>query len=219
MLEQLFGSRTRVLMLRLFLEHHDDVFFVRQLTRLLGAQVYSVRRELENLVSFGVLQEAAAPRIPSGGEKNMPQGNGTEGKKNASTKKGKEAEGQKKYYALNKSFVLYPELKALFTKGRLLIEKELVEKIEGAGKIQLLILTGMFVGLQQWQTDMFIVGQVNKDKLRSVIEHFEKELQQPINYTVMTKEEFHYRRDITDRFIFNILENDRIVVIDHLLGK
>jgi hypothetical protein len=205
MLEQLFGSRTRVLLLRLFLDHPDEAYFVRELTRLLGKQVYSIRRELENLTSFGLLKEVPAP-LDADDSSEKPKG-----KKKGAKKK---TNAQKKYYALNTGFVLYPELRAVFVKGRLLIEKDLVEKIQSVGKISYLVLTGMFVGLKDWPTDIFIVGSVNKAKLKKAIDHFEHELQRPINYTVMTKQEFQYRREITDRFIFNILENERIVVID-----
>jgi hypothetical protein len=200
MLEQLFGSRTRVLLLRLFLDHEDDVYFVREITRLLGSQVNSVRRELENLESFGLLKVVPAPSDAEGEDVN-------------------EVDKQKKYYGLNKEFVLYTELRSLFLKARLLIEKDLVERMQKLGRIQYLALTGLFVGLPDWPTDIFIVGQVTKEKIKRLIRHFEKELQQEINYTVMTKQEFLYRREVTDRFIFSILENKKIVVIDTISEK
>lgn len=55
MLEQLFGSRTRVKLLRLFLTNPATPFYVRELTRKVDEQLNSVRRELANLLSLGVV--------------------------------------------------------------------------------------------------------------------------------------------------------------------
>lgn len=195
MLEQLFGSRTRVLLLRLFLDYPEKAFFVRELARTLGAQLHSIRRELENLELLGLLQV-----VPGTGVK-------------------EDDDAQKKYYAMQTEFILYPELRALFLKARLLIEKDLVRCLQDMGRIQYLALTGMFVGLSEWPTDIFIVGSINRKKVRTLIRRFEKELRQDINYTIMTRAEFRYRREITDRFIFNVLENKKIVIIDKIFTK
>ena len=58
MLEQLFGSRTRTKLLRLFLMHPERAFYIRELTRLIDTQINSVRRELQNLQSGGVIRES-----------------------------------------------------------------------------------------------------------------------------------------------------------------
>lgn len=55
MLEHLFGSRTRVKLLRLFLSNPGKSYFVRELTRKIGERINSVRRELEHLSSIGLL--------------------------------------------------------------------------------------------------------------------------------------------------------------------
>ncbi len=55
MLDQLFGSRTRVKLLRLFLPNPDASYFVREITRKIDEQLNSVRRELKNLLLFGLV--------------------------------------------------------------------------------------------------------------------------------------------------------------------
>ncbi|MBI5465731.1 MAG: winged helix-turn-helix transcriptional regulator [Candidatus Kerfeldbacteria bacterium] len=55
MLEQLFGSRTRVKLLRLFLTNTATPFYVRELTRKIDEQLNSVRRELANLARLGIV--------------------------------------------------------------------------------------------------------------------------------------------------------------------
>ena len=55
MLAKLFGSNSRVKILKLFLMRTNDKFYIRQIARDLGLQLNSVRRELENLEKFGLL--------------------------------------------------------------------------------------------------------------------------------------------------------------------
>ena len=82
------------------------------------------------------------------------------------------------------------------------------------GTVRYLVLTGIFVGFIGAPTDLFIVGSIKKEKLSRLIRKFEKELNYEINFTLMPMSEYKYRRDITDRFLYSILENKKIVVID-----
>src|ERR1700712_3624160 len=55
MFEQLFGSKTRVKLLSLFLNNPGRPFYVREITRKVDEQINSVRRELSNLLSIGII--------------------------------------------------------------------------------------------------------------------------------------------------------------------
>src|SRR6185312_3872575 len=55
MIEQLFGSKTRVKLLQLFYSNPNRSFFVREITRKIDEQINSVRRELSNLLSVGII--------------------------------------------------------------------------------------------------------------------------------------------------------------------
>lgn len=55
-LKSLFSSQTRVKLLSVFLLHPEEEYFIRQLTRLLGEQINSIRRELENLRRIGLVK-------------------------------------------------------------------------------------------------------------------------------------------------------------------
>ena len=56
-LEHMFGSKTRARLMSLFLQQPKELFFVRELTRRIGAQLNSVRRELKNLIDMGLILE------------------------------------------------------------------------------------------------------------------------------------------------------------------
>ncbi len=55
-LKALFSSQTRVKLLSTFLLHPEQEYFIRELTRLLGEQINSIRRELENLRKIGLVK-------------------------------------------------------------------------------------------------------------------------------------------------------------------
>src|ERR1039457_1494952 len=55
MIEQLFGSKTRVKLLQLFYGNPNRSFYVREITRKIDEQINSVRRELSNLLSIGII--------------------------------------------------------------------------------------------------------------------------------------------------------------------
>ncbi len=56
MLKKIFGSGTRVKLFRQFLLNPQEEFFIRELTRILGEQINSLRRELQNLEEIGMLK-------------------------------------------------------------------------------------------------------------------------------------------------------------------
>lgn len=187
MLEHLFGSRTRVKLLRLFLADPAGEYFVRELTRRMNEQINSIRRELANLEKLGLVNT-------------------------------QEREG-KKYYAVNVEHPLYPELRGLFLKSRLTLERSFVTAIQDTGKMKLFILTGNFVDEQAVPVDLFIVGQVNRNKLEPLLHKFKEQFGFSVRFTVMPEQEYHYRHEITDKFLYSILNSRKVVVFDHLNSK
>ncbi|MCK5459760.1 hypothetical protein KAI52_01455 [Candidatus Parcubacteria bacterium] len=194
MLEQLFGSKARTKLLIFFLINNEKSYYIRELTRILRSQINSIRREIENLKNFGIL---------------------TEGAKDLGQKDRKNFQ-QRKYFKANTNFILYDELKSLILKSQLMSRKNLIEKIIKSGNISYLVLTGFFVSSADSPTDILIVGKINKKIVNKIIGKLEKEFNKNINYTVISKTEFFYRKDITDKFLYNILEGKKIVIVDKL---
>lgn len=206
MLEQLFGSITRVKLLQRFLTNPDRPYYLRELARAIHMQLNSVRREVANLERIGIITPMlSATPLP-----------GSRAAERAGRKTASPGHQLKKFYLANGSFLLYPELKALLVKAQLLVEQKLVERIVRIAKIRYLALTGIFVGLEGFSTDLLLVGTVNRKRLAALMQQFERELDHPINYTVMTVGEFRYRHNVTDKFLYTVLENKKIVVINHL---
>jgi hypothetical protein len=52
-----------------------------------------------------------------------------------------------------------------------------------------------------------------------ILSQTEQDLGVEIRYSLMTMEEFRYRKDITDRFLYAILEASKNVVVDKLAER
>ena len=220
MLGKLFGSNARVKILKLFILHPRERFYIRQIARDLKLQLNSVRRELENLEQFGLLISNSAANLESGENSQifiLDEKGSKSGAKNDKNKKVKVlAKSEKKYYQVNVGFILYDEIKSLLVKAQFLYEGDFVDRLRKAGVPRLLILTGFFVNKQNGLVDMLLVGRFNKPKLLKIIRGLEGELGKEVNFAVMDMREFKYRKDITDIFLYDILEGKKIVAIDEL---
>ena len=62
MLEQIFGSKARVQIITLFIRNKDKQFYVREISRITGHYINSIRRELDNLTRFGLLKSVESDR-------------------------------------------------------------------------------------------------------------------------------------------------------------
>lgn len=196
MLGKLFGSNARVKILKLFLLHPGEKYFIRQLARDLKLQVNSVRRELDNLESFGIL--ISRTEKEGEGDDNIETGQ------------------EKKYYKVNTGFILFAEIHELIVKAQILYGQDFVAKIKKAGKVKLMVLAGAFVNDPEAIVDLLIVGSFDKNKLKQLIKNLEKELCREINFTLMDLKEFKYRREMTDVFLYSVLEGKRIIAVDEI---
>lgn len=194
MLSKLFGSHSRVKILKLFLLNPKQRFYVREVARNLGLQLNSVHRELTNLLDIGLIVAREDDGLSEPG-----------------AKAGKQ---DKKYYQVNESFVFYNELKALLVKSQILYEKDFTDKLKKIGNIKLMLLTGFFVNAPEAPVDLFMVGSFAKERLAKLVKDLEADLVKEVNYSVMTEEEFDYRREIADVFLYNILDGEKVVIID-----
>jgi hypothetical protein len=184
MLQHLFGTTTRFLILRVLVFNPEHAYTVAELRRKLRVTDATLRAELQRLVAIQLVVEDA----------------GEDGKT----------------YHLQKDAAIYPELRALFLKAQLLTEYDFGKKILAIGRIAYAVLTGYFTNVPEAKTDIFIVGTVNRTKLRRLVRRFQHDMDHDVRYTVLSKKEYQYRNDITDRFLYDILENRKIVLIDKL---
>lgn len=198
MLNKLFGSELRARILEKILNKPEQKYYSPILSRDLKVALNSLRREIENLEKLGLVIQASED-VPASGEKG-----------------GSKAPREKKYFILNQNFLLFAELKALFAKAQLFFVQEFLGRLEKVANLKYLVLSGQFCGNLNALTDMLIVGRLRRDKVLPLIADLEKKLGREINFTIMDEEEFIYRRDVMDFFLYNIINSNNLVIVDNL---
>jgi len=113
----------------------------------------------------------------------------------------------KKVYRANQNFVYYNELKELVAKASPASKQKMLERIKNVGNIKLALISGIFVNSDVSRADLLVVGdKINQAKFGKFIKDLEAESGKEIDYALMTTKEFHYRYDMFDRFLRDMLE-------------
>lgn len=184
LLEDLIISRVRVKMLALFLNNPTMIYHVREIVRQVGEEINAVRRELAHLEKAGMLS--------------------------------KEQRANRLFYRFRKEYPLYFELMELIGKTTGL-GWDIVKNRAKLGKIKFAMLSGRYLrGLPHKggsDVDLLIVGSVVLAELGSFVRAEEVKRERELNYTVMSDEEFTFRKRRRDPFVLEILSGSRVMLI------
>lgn len=185
--EKLFGSKTRAKLLKLFFENPEKSFYVREMTRVIDEQINSVRRELLNLEGIGIIKN--------------------------------ETFDNKVYYSANSKHPFYRPMIDIFSKKiDTVCDKDIKETTwEGYCRpvknyLKGLVVTNRLPG--QDGVDLLIIGNDKTKKLTRWAEVVEKKQGKPLNYVIMSPDDFSYRKNVRDRFVMEILEMEISEIID-----
>ncbi len=199
MIEQLFGSKTRVKLLQMFYANPNRSFYVREITRKIDEQINSVRRELSNLLSIGIItSETTNNRLYY--EVNQKY---------------------ELYVPLSQIFGGAAITAATGVAAAEVVDdtvEHLPPELKALGHVELAVLTGQFTRDERSGVDFVVVGDINQTQLSKYVSELEKQEGKEIRYVSMTKDEYDYRRQINDRFLSKVLESKKQVIYDrHLL--
>lgn len=189
MIEQLFGSKTRVKLLQLFMANPNRAFYVREITRKIDEQINSVRRELANLLNIGIISS-----------------------QDSDNKLYYEVNQKYPHYKALRS--IFTNRKALAKSEVKLPEGGVASKLSELGAVELAVMTGRFTRDESSGVDLLIVGDVNRTKLAKLIDELSQEEGHEIDYALLDPDEFDYRLSVKDRFVANVLESKKTVAID-----
>lgn len=184
MLEDIIISRVRVKILTLFLSHPGTIFHVRDIVRKVNEEINAVRRELAHMEKAGMVK--------------------------------KEQRANRLFYVMRREYPLYFELLELIgkTSG---IGSDIIKNRAKLGKIKYAMLSGRYVRRAEKKSnndiDLLIIGNVVLPELSQLVKTEEVRHGREINYTVMTEEEFLFRKRRRDPFIQGILEGSRVMIV------
>jgi DNA-binding transcriptional ArsR family regulator len=123
---------------------------------------------------------------------------------------------RRKYYKVNPHFPILAELTSIIRKNNENNDHILKTLSKGAS-LDILILSGQFIDKEKSDTDMFIVGEIEKDNVKNFLakEFPDKELK----YTIMTREDFLYRVTLKDKFVSNLFAEKENLILKNKLKK
>lgn len=202
MIEQLFGSKTRVKLLHLFYQNPNRSFYVREITRKIDEQINSVRRELANLLSVGIItSDNTNNKLYYEVDQTF------EHYESLSNIFGGKQAKQPAKSAKPKTDINEIETSAADS-------DTFADAIAKAGNVKLLVYTGQFTLDESPGVDIVIVGDVNVATVDRAIVDLETAEKKVLRYSVFQPDEFLYRRQINDRFVSNLVLAKKIVIID-----
>ena len=183
MLADFITSKSRIQLINVFLMYPYEMFHVRELVRRTGDEINAVRRELAFLQQHGVLT--------------------------------KEPRANRVYYALDKSYPFYFELLRIGAKT-VGLGGEIIKNRIKLGKIKYAMFSGKFVRKIEKtaeEVDFLMIGTVVLPELALLVRNEENRIGKEINYTVMTEEEFDFRKSRRDPFLLSILSGSRVMLL------
>ena len=190
MIEQLFGSKTRVKLLKLFYGNPSRAYYVREITRKIDEQINSVRRELSNLLSVGIITSD-----------------------NTNNKLYYEVNQEYEYY--NPLLEIFGAKKSNVEDANKEHSTARDEEFKALGHVELVVFSGQLTRDTSSPVDVLVVGNVNKNAVEKYIAGLEEEEGgKNISYTVMKLDDFNYRRQIRDRFVARIIDAKKQVLLD-----
>lgn len=196
MIDALFGSKTRVKLLHLFLNNPNRAFYVREITRKIDEQINSVRRELANMLSIGIIQsDSSNNRLYY--------------------------EVNQAYTHYEPLRAIFADTSATSVTTEAPASSDWSKRLKILGDVRLALLSGGLVRGSNTDVDVLLVGSINKTQAKKFIKEMEDEEGRALNYTLMTYEDFYYRLSIKDRFVTDIIKNKFTLLQDteHILSK
>lgn len=126
-----------------------------------------------------------------------------------------EKRGNRLYYQVRSSYLLYPELSSLVAKSTG-IGKQIIKNRSRLGFIKYAFISQKVARKlphEESEVDLVLVGKVIMPQLASLVKSLEKNLGREMNYSCMTEDEFSYRKSHQDPFLINILLQPKVVLI------
>lgn len=197
-IDGLFGSKTRVKLLHLFLNNPNKAFYVREITRLIDEQINSVRRELSNLLNAGVITSDTAEN-----------------------KLYYEINQNYQFYLPFRG--IFAGEKLVPSTARTTAQPSVVRshkndtwrtRIGSIKGVRVAVAAGILVEGSASSIDLLLVGDVAPVKVKALVSEIETDEGRELNYSGMTYDEFYYRLSIRDRFINQIISSKHDVLVD-----
>lgn len=192
MIDALFGSKTRVKLLHLFLNNPGKAFYVREITRLIDEQINSVRRELSNMLEVGIITS-----------------------KNTDNKLYYEVNQRYEFYLPFRT--MFADQKSANSRAKTSDGDEAAGWQDSARRLtsaRVVVIAGSLVNGSASKVDLLMVGDIPQKKVDALVAEVEAGEGRELTYSILSYDEFYYRLSVRDKFINNILASKHAILVD-----
>ncbi len=200
-LETLFGSSAKVKIIKLFLMNPETAFDILQVAERTKVSQGAARSEISNLEKVGFVKHKSYIKE----YKKQQDRTIVTAKKRVSG------------WVLDPKFPYLEALTSFLANINPFKHKDIIEKISRAGKIQLLIISGIFIKYEEARVDLLVVGDnIKHGMLENIVKGIEATIGKEIRYSVFETSEFVYRNSVFDKLVRDILDYPHEKIIDRL---
>ncbi|MFH1455026.1 MAG: hypothetical protein ABIF22_01755 [bacterium] len=200
-LSTIFGSEARVKIMRLFLFNPEEIFDVDMVCQKSKVNKKILKKELCVLEKASLIKKRSFY-------------------KTIQKKKRKKIISVKirtRGYYLNQDFSYITALKQLLIKTKTLEGGEIVRRLSRAGKLKLVIISGVFIQNKDSRVDMLIVGNnISKSILNNAIKFIEAQIGKELIYVYFETQDFQYRLGMHDKLIRDVMDYPHQVLLDKI---
>ncbi len=123
----------------------------------------------------------------------------------------------KKSYMRDPKCLYQKELRDLVLEFSAASHKKLLRDVKKIGVVKLAILGGVFLNVEKFRVDIFIVAdKIKESQFKKFLKNLEAEVGKEISYAIISTVEFKYRMDMFDRFTRDVLEFPHEKIINKL---
>jgi DNA-binding transcriptional ArsR family regulator len=183
MLQHIIPSKARRKIMELFFHNINESHYLRKIVRDVDEEVNAVKRELDILSEAKVLH--------------------------------KEKRLNKIFYTLNRNYIYFDEFLRIYAKT-MPIAAKIYKNIPKIGKAKFIAMSTKFIkkiSIKEDEIYLLFVGTIVVPEIVQIIAEVEKDFGREINYTVMTEEEFNFRKKNNDPFIWRFLKQPKILLV------
>lgn len=188
-LGKLLGGIARVKIMRLFLLNPEQGFEAGDVALRSRLTTTATRRVITQLSAMDLIEKK------------------TMTKEIIHARSGKTIKKRLAGWFLNTSFPYINELRQLLVEGQFFKYSDIAKRFKPAGRIQLLVVSGIFIQDSESRLDLLIVGDnLKKNIIQKTVSVLESELGKELAYAVFETADFKYRVSMYDKLLRDVFD-------------
>lgn len=220
-LSALFGSSAKVRILRLFLLNESIPYSLEEISEKSQVKVSEVKEHVKSFEKINLVISKSIMRdmeivvqkrklVPT----TTPSGRPSKKKAVKIIKEVKNVHKKVVCWTLNAEELIVSPLRALLIESEMVKSKDIAKRLGKSGAVKLLVLSGIFVKNAHDKVDIVMVGdKIDQKHFQKQLKQIEAEVGKELRYSVFTPEDFAYRMQMFDKYLFDVFSKPHEKII------